>query len=99
VEITMRHDPAARRYELVLDGALVGIADYRVTDEAIQFHHTEVLPAWRNRGLAARLIAYALEDVRHTGKTVVPTCWYVAQYVREHPEAVNAAPAPNSTDG
>ena len=28
----------------------------------------------------------ALDDVRPTGRRVVPSCWYVAQFIDEHPD-------------
>jgi predicted GNAT family acetyltransferase len=39
--------------------------------------------------MGARLVGAALADVAASGTKVVPTCWYVAQYVREHPESVD----------
>jgi hypothetical protein len=40
----------------------------------------------RNRGLGAELVRGALDDVRRNGRTVVPQCWFVAQFIDEHPE-------------
>jgi predicted GNAT family acetyltransferase len=40
--------------------------------------------------MGARLVGAALADVAASGRKVVPTCWYVAQYMREHPESVDA---------
>jgi uncharacterized protein len=31
-------------------------------------------------------VRHALDDVRAAGRTVIPTCWYVAQFIDEHPE-------------
>jgi hypothetical protein len=28
----------------------------------------------------------ALDDIRARGGVVIPTCWYVRQYIDEHPE-------------
>ena len=35
---------------------------------------------------AAQLVRYALDDVRRSGRPVVATCWYVADFIDEHPE-------------
>ena len=80
------HRPESSRYELVIDGTLVGVADYRLIDGALVVHHTQIDPARQGNGLGAVLVGGMLEDVRASGRRVVPRCWYVAQYVDEHPE-------------
>jgi len=82
----VRHAPERSRYELWLDGELAGVADYRVDGDRIVSPHTEIAPHLRGRGHGAELVRGALEDVRGTGRTVVPRCWYVAEFVDEHPE-------------
>jgi predicted GNAT family acetyltransferase len=86
MQIEVTNDAEASRYELRLDGRLVGIADYRTTGTTVVFSHTEIDPPLRGRGLGAELVRAALDDVRAAGLTVVPLCWYVAQYIDEHPE-------------
>lgn len=73
------------RYELEVDGRLVGIADYVVDGEVIVLPHTEIDHAQRGRGLGAILVQGALDDVREQGRTVVPACWYVREYIEAHP--------------
>jgi predicted GNAT family acetyltransferase len=82
----VRNNEAASRYELVVDGDVVGIADYRVTGEAVVFPHTEIAPSRRGQGLGAVLVRAALDDVRPTGRSIIPRCWYVAQFIDAHPE-------------
>ena len=74
------------RYELFIDGELVGIADYRVSGDQVVMPHTEIASARRGQGLGAVLVRGALDDVRAKGKSVVPQCWYVAEFIDEHPE-------------
>lgn len=76
----------ASRYEIFLDGELVGIADYRERGDSLVFPHTEIAPAMRGKNLGAQLVQAALDDVRGTGKRVVPSCWYVGQFIDQHPE-------------
>ncbi len=82
----VRHNPDASRYELFVDGELCGIADYRDTGAALVFPHTEIEPRRRGNGLGAVLVRAALDDVRRAGRTVVPACWFVAEFIDEHPE-------------
>jgi predicted GNAT family acetyltransferase len=81
----IRRNEDARRYELVIDDELVGIADYSVNGSVVVLPHTEIEPSQRGRGLGAVLVKGVLDDVRAQGRTVVPTCWYVRDYIREHP--------------
>jgi predicted GNAT family acetyltransferase len=80
------HNPERSRYELMVDGQLAGIADYEVVGDAVVLPHTEIRSSMRNRGLGAQLVRGALDDLRGTGRCVVPRCWYVAQFIDEHPE-------------
>jgi predicted GNAT family acetyltransferase len=84
---TVEHHPERSRYELVIDDEVVGIADYHMGDEgALVFPHTQIDPSHRGQGLGAVLVAGALDDVRARGARVIPRCWYVAQYIHDHPE-------------
>jgi len=76
---------SANRYELHVDGELAGIADYVERDGTVVFPHTEIDGARRGQGLGAVLVRGALDDVRPSGRTIVPSCWYVAQFVDENP--------------
>jgi len=81
--------PERGRYELVDGDEVIGFADYRPTgrpDGALDFPHTVIDPAHRGRGLGAELVAGALDDVREQGRTVVPTCWYVAGFLDAEPD-------------
>ena len=80
----MRKDEGASRYELVDDGAVIGVAEYRIQGDAVVFHHTLIEPDRRGHGLGAVLVQGALDDVRRSGRAVVPVCWYVAQFIDTH---------------
>jgi predicted GNAT family acetyltransferase len=82
----VRRNDAQQRYELLVDGELAGIADFRLDEERVVLPHTEIDAHRRGQGLGAILVKGVLDDVRHAGRTVVPACWYVGQYIDEHPE-------------
>jgi predicted GNAT family acetyltransferase len=75
----------AARYELHVDGELAGIADYVEREDVVVIPHTEIDPSRRGQGLGAVLVQGALDDLRPTGRRVVPSCWYVAQFIDENP--------------
>ena len=82
----VRDNPEKSRHELYEEGKLLGVADYRAMGDRLAFPHTEIVPPRRNQGLGARLVQEALDDVRRKGAKVVPYCWFVAEFIDEHPE-------------
>jgi uncharacterized protein len=78
--------PEASRYELRLDGRLIGVAAYRRREGRIAFTHTEVDESCEGRGFGSRLAAAALDDARRQGLEVVPLCPFIAHYIDRHPE-------------
>lgn len=85
-EHEIRRNDADRRYELLVDGQLAGIADFHLDGERVVLPHTEIDPSRRGQGLGAILVQGALDDIRSAGRTVVPACWYVREYIDEHPD-------------
>ncbi len=85
---TFEHDADTHQYRLLKDGEVVSLADYRPQDDGttLEFHHTLTTPAHRGNGYAALLVGQALADVQAAGRKVVPTCWFVDEYMGLHPE-------------
>lgn len=73
------------RYELTVEGH-TAFAAYKIDGDVITFTHTVVPPALEGRGIASRLILFALTDVRNRGMTLIAQCPFVAAYIRKHPE-------------
>jgi len=74
------------RFELRVDGDLVGFADYAVHGERMVFTHTEIDPASGGRGYGGVLVRAALDDVRAHGLKAVPACSFVDDYINRNPE-------------
>lgn len=81
----VRHNPAAHRYELEVGGK-TAVAAYRRDGATVTFTHTGVPHELEGQGVASRLVARALDDVRDRGLKIVAECPFVASYVRRHPE-------------
>jgi predicted GNAT family acetyltransferase len=79
-------NPDELRYELHVDGDLVGEIRYRRQEGALALVHTEIDPALEGQGLGAVLVRGALDDLRARGELVVPVCPYVRTFIRRHPE-------------
>ena len=84
--IEVRDNPERRRFEVVVDGAVAGVARYQERGGRIFFVHTEIDPAFAGQGLGERLVAGALEDLRARGLKLVPLCPFVRAYLRRHPD-------------
>ena len=82
----VRRNAEGSRYEILVDGRVVGIAEYADRGEVLVFHHTEIDASMRSNGLGAELVGAALDDVRARGLHIIPTCWYVAEFVELHPD-------------
>jgi predicted GNAT family acetyltransferase len=82
----VRKVPERSRYELLVDGEVLGIAEYRVQGDFVLLPHTVIDSARRGQGLGDVLVEHVMSDVRSQGKKVVPLCWFVADYVERHEE-------------
>lgn len=81
------HEPDANRYALHIDGELAGVLDYSILGHAISMRRAYTAPHRRGQGLAAELVAYAVDDVEATTDyKIVPMCWYVAEWFEKNPE-------------
>jgi predicted GNAT family acetyltransferase len=80
------HNADQNRYELFVGEVLASLADYRVDGNRVVIFHTETRNDFRGKGLAAELVQWALDDIRASGQTVEPACWFVADFIQAHPE-------------
>ena len=87
------------RYELVLDGEVVGHANHSIVNDTVVITHVETRPDHRGKDFAARLMAGILDDVRGKDRMVRPLCGYAATHMRRHPEAYDLLePRPSKGD-
>jgi uncharacterized protein len=89
----VRDAPEADRYEVRVDGALAGFAEYRRRPGLIAFTHTEIDDRFEGQGLASALVRHALGAARAEGLAVLPFCPFVNGYVERHPEFADLVPA------
>lgn len=80
----VRHDAAARRFETVVDGHTSYLSYAEAGDGVLDFQHTFVPSALRGRGIASRLVEHALRHARAHRLKVIPTCPFVAEFMRRH---------------
>lgn len=85
-------DAAAHRFEVRVDGALAGYAEYRRRGGAVAFTHTVVDEAFEGRGLGSVLARGALDAVREEGSAVLPFCPFIRRWIQRHPEYTDLVP-------
>jgi hypothetical protein len=81
---SVQRDDGATRYEITVDGALGGHAEFREVQGATVFTHTVVDDAMEGQGVGSDLVRGALDDVRTRGGTVVPLCSFVRSWIERH---------------
>ena len=82
----IEHDTAASRFVIQLPSGSAFLAYRRESNTVLEFYSTYVPPPDRGRSIASQLVAAGMEYVRKEGLRVVPSCWYVAGWLDQHPE-------------
>jgi predicted GNAT family acetyltransferase len=86
MSVELSDNPELNRYEVRVDGELVGFAQYRIDGAQMTIFHTEVDAAHQRQSVGSQLAKHALDDVRARGLQLAPTCPFIADYVRRHPD-------------
>jgi uncharacterized protein len=92
--VQISHNPAQQRFEARLAPPAgladpVAVCEYRRQGTLLVLHHTEVPAELQGQGVAAELVAAALDWARAQGFQVRPSCSYVAQYMQRHPATLD----------
>ncbi|WP_346535351.1 GNAT family N-acetyltransferase [Micromonospora sp. DPT] len=87
MDFTVNDAPERERFEALAEsGALAGVVTYQLTGSIIAYTHTEVDPQFEGRGLGSTLARAVMDDARARGRTVVPICPFLAEWLGKHPE-------------
>lgn len=85
-EVVVEDNPDESRFEAKFSGQLMAVAEYERSGQRISFTHTVVAQAAEGKGVAGKLVKYALDQARAGGLAVTPLCPFVQSYLRRHPE-------------
>ncbi|MEP7020016.1 MAG: GNAT family N-acetyltransferase [Pseudonocardiales bacterium] len=86
MDATVSENPAGHRYEISVDGNVVGFTMFTLDGDVAIMPHTRIQPEYKGEGLASTLIGAALDDLRARQVTVVPRCPFVREFIEKHPE-------------
>jgi predicted GNAT family acetyltransferase len=73
-----------KRFELTQDG-ITAWSSYARDGNVVDIQHTLVPEEARGKGMASVLIKGSLDLLRSRGEKLIPTCPFVATYLRRHP--------------
>lgn len=80
------HNPTTQRFETVIDRHTAFLSYENIDDNTLDYNHAIVPPelGWAGRG--TDLVKFALDYARDNGKTIVPSCSFVARYLAKNPQ-------------
>ncbi|MFU8947573.1 GNAT family N-acetyltransferase [Mycetocola zhadangensis] len=84
-EITLRRYDDEGVYVALMESREVATLRFAAQDDRVDVLATTVDPAFRGRGLAADLIADALDDMRARGRHIRVYCGVVAAFIERYP--------------
>ena len=82
----IHHDENRQRFDMPLDDGSVAFLSYRLDGNTADYEHTRVPEQFKGQGLAAELTRFALNEARDRQWKVLPSCSYVAVFIRRNPE-------------
>ncbi|SIR83431.1 GNAT family N-acetyltransferase [Micromonospora avicenniae] len=85
-DLVITDNSALGIYEAKIKGQTAAGIVYNKVGSRVVLMATSVLPEFRGKGLAARLIGGVLNELRMQGKTATVTCPFAASFVKSHPE-------------
>lgn len=84
--LEVKNNEELYQFEAEIDGekALIG---YRLEDdETFNLLHTEVPEKFEGKGVGSALVKQTLEQIKDAGKKIIPSCPFVAAYIKRHSE-------------
>lgn len=86
-ELSFQHELDASRYTLYRGDTLLSVLDYRDDGVRVAMTRAYTVPTFRGQGFAAVVVDRAVAELEAAGdRTVLPVCWYVADWFAAHPE-------------
>ena len=92
MDLAVADNPQEHRYEVRADGAVLGLAAYRLRPGLIVLTHTEVDPRLEGQGAGSKLARFALDDARRRQLAVLPYCPFMRGWIERHAEYADLVP-------
>ncbi|RAO50070.1 hypothetical protein GAR06_00583 [Micromonospora saelicesensis] len=85
-DLVITNNSALGIYEATIAGRTAAGLVYSQVGNRLVLLATSVLPEFRGKGIAARLIGGVLDELRRQGRTASVTCPFATAFVHAHPE-------------
>lgn len=92
-DVRVERNDEAMRYEAWQGEELAGVLTFQRTEDGLDLQHTVVEQAFRGQGIGEQLAIAALSTARERGERVIPTCPFLSDYIKEHPEHADVVAA------
>lgn len=84
--IAVSHDPARGAFTARIEGHEAYLRYLPAGEGVLDYATTFVPETLRGRGIASDIVRQALDYARAGGWRVIPSCWFVADFLKKHPE-------------
>jgi predicted GNAT family acetyltransferase len=78
-------DEAAKRFELIVDGATAFI-EYKLSNHTLFLIHTEVPEALEGKGVGGAIVLKTLQYAKDNSYEIVPPCPFIQTWLERHKE-------------
>ncbi len=82
----VKHDVENEKFYLVEDGFESYLEYRKVGEYVLNLVHTYTPIELRGRGIAGKIVSYALDYARENGFKIIPGCSYVRAFIQRHTE-------------
>ncbi|MCR2812491.1 N-acetyltransferase [Microbacterium sp. zg.Y1090] len=85
-DLRFENQTDASRWALLRGDELLSVLDYRDDGSTIAMTRAYTVPPHRGHGYAGEVVSRAVAELEARGdRTVIPVCWYVADWFDENP--------------
>lgn len=79
----IKHDTEQNRFVSYVEG-YEAVVEYTLKNNVIDLYRTFTPYEIRGKGIAGKVVTFALEYARDNNLKVIPTCSYVKSYIERH---------------
>lgn len=84
--IDVNHDPARGIFTARVEGHVAYLRYLPAGERVLDYASTFVPESLRGRGIASAIVRHALDYARAEGLRVIPSCWFVSDFLKKYPE-------------
>jgi predicted GNAT family acetyltransferase len=86
VELDIEIDQNEQKFYVLISDQECFLNYRTISDNIVEYYRTFVPLSLRNKGIAAKLVKFALNHARENNQKIIPSCPYIASYVDHHPQ-------------